>query len=219
MPVTRTGAAQPTFSNMAVENPEGLVLEDYLDLIWKDISGKWTKFAIRHATPLLRESTVTVKTILRRDGNDEEEDYEHTKPVIKSINQPTDWVLPRGRIIFEPDFDGFRHIYHPKRYMPSEISIIVASHARRYRWCLGPDTTLQPYDVVGNHTNGLFTVNNTTTFGEDNRFTIFNYVHEDDTAREHPVKIFYKVDGDWMKLHCVSIPLKLLALLINNYPQ
>jgi len=215
MPVTITGTAQPSrVINMALQNVDELDLEHYLEIIILGGSDGLTNIAIRNALVLLRDSTITVKTI-RRAGRDVEADYVHTEPVIKRISDRSEWVTPRGRIIFEPGLEGVRHSYHARQYKPIEVTIMVGG--KQFKWTLVPETNPRPYDVMGNDTSGFIPATNTTTFGAGNRFTIFHYIHDEDTKREYPARIFYKIDDDWMRLHCVSIPLKLLALLINDY--
>ena len=193
---------------------DGLALEDLLELIRVDVTENVSNFARRNAVPLLRDSSVTVKTAAGAD----EEDYEHTYSVISRIPNPANWVMPRDRMIFEPhNIGALRHNYHPNQYRPLEMILTIDGRARRYKWQLDLEKDPARYDAVRNDTSDFIYVSNKTTWGAGDRFTIFHYVHEDDLARHHPARIFYKVEGDWMHLHCVSIPLKLLSMLINNY--
>ena len=216
MPVTITGTRRPVLGGDVVES-DGLSFEDHLTLMRAGVSEKWTNYAVRRALPILRESTITVKTI-ERTGRDEEIDYVHTKPVIKNNPNPTQWVTPRGRLIFEPNFEGLRHGYHSRQYKPAELTITFEGRMRPYTWTLTPETDSAPYEFVGNHFSSLIPPTmNTMTFGPRDRFTIFNYVHEDDPNRQYSARIFYKIDENWMRLHCVSIPLKLFPLLVSDY--
>lgn len=195
---------------------QSLGLKDYLDLISGTVSDKLKNFAIAHALPRLRDSVVTVKTIHRKAAS-EEEDYEHTYPVIRRIREPKIWTLPRGRIIFEPELEGtLRYGYHRNQFKPAEIALTIDGRARRYKWTLVPEMQPRVYEIAHRDNSDFVPVTNTTRFGPTDRFTIFHYVHEDDSTQSHPAKIFYKQDGDRMTLHCVSIPLNLISLLIDS---
>jgi hypothetical protein len=195
-----------------LENTD-FTLEDYLSIISSQISGNWSNVARSIALPILAESQIQVDTSYFDDGRETTE-YEHLYPVIRRI--PVERrVLPDDRLVFEPDFDGaLRYSYHRNQYRPREI--IMRMPGRTLRWSLQPDIAPPRYEVVRNEHGSYIPATNITQLGPGDRFTIFNYHLEQDFRREFPVKVFYKTNGDMKKLHCMSIPLRLLGWVLKK---
>ena len=193
-----------------------LCLKDFLDLYSANITPRLTGFAQQRALSMLRESSVTINTVHKVSGTEEVE-YEHTYPVIRRIADPDKWVLPRGRIIYEPDFGkpSVRYTYRANQFKPLELKLAIDT---RYHWrtTLNADRDVSRYEVCRNDTSDYIPVLNTNPSGPGDRFIIFNYFHVVDYRREQPVKIFYKYEGDYTRFHCVSIPLKLLSSLVGT---
>ena len=217
MPVVPPGDVPPVSTmRSTIENSTDirvLALKDYLDLYSANVNPRLTKHAERKILKTLRGSSVTVNT-LRKVAWREETEYEHTYPVISRIDDPELWVAPRGRIIYEPKFDDpLRHKYYANQFKPDELMLTLHN---RHPWTLKPDMEVSRYEVARNGTSDYIPVTNTTYYGPGDRFTIFHYFHDEDVRREYAAKIFYKKDGDGMRFHCVSIPIKLLSVLVKD---
>jgi len=190
-----------------------LSLKDYLHLYHAKVTPALTEFARQQLLDKLYESTVTNST-LRKNGSSEEIDYEHAYTVIRGIADRGKWVAPRDRLIYEPDFEhSLRHTYYAKQFKPVQLTLTIR---KRHHMTLKADREVSRYEVCRNDTSDFIPVTNTTFFGPGDRFSIFHYFHADDVRREHPAKIFYKNEGEYLHFHCVSIPLKLFSLLIED---
>jgi hypothetical protein len=191
-----------------------LYLKDWLDLYSANVSPRLTKIAERKILSILRESSATVNT-LHKIVRAEEVDWEHAYPVVKRITDPDKWVAPRERIIYEPlnADDSSRPTYHAHQFKPVELKLTIE---KRHRWKLKADREVSRYEVGRNDTCDYIPVTETTCFGPGDQFTIFHYFHPDDVRREHPARIFYKTNGDYLRFHCISIPLKLISVLVEK---
>jgi len=50
----------------------------------------------------------------------------------------------------------------------------------------------------------------------DDRFIVFQYWHDEDVKRRYPIKVFYKTADEKILLHCVSIHIKLLTMVLDK---
>src|SRR5277367_13993 len=220
MPVVTNGLVLPVripqVSVIESTADRALRLKDYLDLYSAKVNTTLTKYAERKIFLRLLESSVTINIVLN-DAGSEEIEYEHTYPVISRVADPDKWVAPRGRIIYEPNFDkSHRHTYHANKCKPVELTLTIKN---RHRWTLKADMEVSRYEVSRNEICGYIPVLNTTHFGPGDRFTIFHYFHHADVTREYPARIFFRTEDDCMRFHCVSIPLKLLAVLVEKVEE
>jgi len=208
---------QPESEKLAVgDSSRFLEIKDYLDIYSANVNPRMTQLAKGHILSMLRENSVVTVNTISKVSVPEEVDYEHTYPVIRRIADPRDWVAPRDRIIFEPALDkpSLRYTYHPNQFKPLDVTITIEAR-QRWRWTLKADREVSRYEVCRNDNSDFIPVLDTTRFGPGDRFIIFHYFH-DDVRREHPARIFYKYEGDYIRFHCVSIPLKLLSSLVGT---
>lgn len=217
MPVVPKGSLPPIPAlTMVVETSEDtrvLSLKDFLDLYHAKTTRRLTEYARQQILEMLHGSSVTNSTVHKVDGS-EEVDYEHAYPVIRGIADRNRWVAPRDRLIYEPELEKVvRHAYHTNQFKPVELGLTIK---KRHRMTLKADREVSRYEVGGNDNSDYIPLTNTSFFGPGDRFTIFHYFHHNDVRREHPAKIFYKNEGDHLQFHCVSIPLKLFTVLIED---
>jgi len=141
------------------------------------------------------------------DHGEIREEYEHLDPVIGK--KPNRRILPKNCIVFEPNYEGHRYRYHPHQYTPSRITIHWPGLATPYRWTL-PQHTDSPsrYQPFGGRA--------TMKSHQKNPFTIYDCPHPF-LGENFPLRVFYKTDcDDRVRVHAVSIPLKLLEVIIRR---
>ena len=175
-----------------------LGIQEFGSIEQADISPEWSAFA-REATLRMFENTILALRTAYHVDNEEEREFENLYPVFKNLNLE-DRVLPDNRVVFQPkSYEGHRYSYSRTHYHPVVISMFdLPGRRNRYRWQLGE-----------------YNERNTETFRGD-RYFIFHYYHECDLQKEFNVKVWYKYDGSRMRLHCVSIPLQLLLMIVKE---
>jgi hypothetical protein len=190
-----------------------ITLEDHLSVVSGIVPPSYFKVGKHLALRFLARASLQVNTICSDDLNGNP-DYEHLYTVIRRIH-PKEWFLPHDCIIFEPNdcSDSKRYRYHPNQFKP--VDVIMRLDAKEYRWSLTPDQTTPSYEAAGNDHSGYIPLtNNVQHVGPDERYTVFQYYHQLDIRQEFMTKVFYKKNDDYLRLHAVLIPMKLLALIL-----
>jgi hypothetical protein len=136
-------------------------------------------------------------------------------PVIKDRDK-LKRVLPDDRVVYEPDYDNFRHSYLPGKYAPDEIEFHLPidlhrpsrSRSTPYRWPLGEKQARRPdetHDTVYREEPNAPSSNMSIVQGVFYKFR--NEMSSED-QQDFPVYVFYKREGEGeaVKLHAVSIP-------------
>lgn len=191
-------------------------LEDHLSLLSGIVPPSYSAVGKHLALRILARASLQVNTICSDDLNGTP-DYEHTYAVIRRI-LPKDWFLPHDCLIFEPQNspDAKRYRYHPNQFKPVDVIMRLETRAKEYRWSLTPDQTTPSYEAAGNdHSSYIPVTNNVMHVGPDERYTVFQYYHHLDVRREYMTKVFYKKVDGYLRLHAVSIPMKLLGLILR----
>ena len=191
-------------------------LEDHLSLLSGIVPPSYSAVGKHLALRILARASLQVNTICSDDPYGTP-DYEHLYAVIRRIH-PKDWFLPHDCLIFEPQdsTDSKRYHYHPNQFKPVDVIMRLETRAQEHRWSLTPDQTTPSYEAAGNdHSSYIPLTNNVKHVGPDERYTVFQYYHQLDVRREYMTKVFYKKVDDYLRLHAVSIPLKLLALVLR----
>ena len=185
-----------------------LHLYDVVALMFADVLPNFTTAATELALPVIVDFDLQVDTVYDLDGNDDD-DYEHTQPVIRNIGHPTARNLPRECVIFEPKLGKVRPWYRRGQFKPAFVKL---------RWRpITFDWTLRPgySGPAGDHMEVPLT--NICKIGIHDRFIVFQYWHDEDVQRLHPIKFFYsKTTDEKILLHAVSIPIKLLAMVLEK---
>jgi hypothetical protein len=186
-----------------------LYLSDVVSLMFADVLPNFTTAARELALPVIADFDLQVDTVYDDDGGTELNEFEHMTPVIRHIPDPTRGVLPKRCVIFEPELARSKlHRYHRNEFKP--VNVILRWRQFTYNWVLRPD-----YSGPGRQMEAPMT-NLVRVGGEDSPFIVFQYWHEEDVRRESPIKVFYKSVGDTILLHCVSIPISLLTLVLEK---
>jgi hypothetical protein len=195
-------------------NPEsGFTLRDYAVLYLADVSEHWTNHARSHILPYIEKSSITATTLLRPYGDDEEE-WEHLYSALRTM-PPETWTLHKESLLYEPSPNAVRYNYQPDHYKPTTVILTIDN--RTSQWDIPEDSSAQQYEVGGNGSSGFIpTTRNAEKVGPGARFTIFRHFHEIDEDKEFRVEIFYRKQENQLRLHCVAIPLPLLAKLITK---
>jgi hypothetical protein len=182
-----------------------LDVQDAASVIFAKISWHWTNAARGRALPRIAECVLTLATAYPDDGEDMS-DFEHLYPVIQRLPDEKR-VLPKRCIIFEPkDEHSFRpYTYSRNHFSPADVTLRCPD-GKVYRWSLIFDGSTREGNLMDVPRTNIYTL------GPDDRFIVFRYYHEKG-MREFPIKVFYKTSGDQLKLHCVSLPAGLFALL------
>lgn len=175
-----------------------LGIQDFGSIEQAGISLDWSAFAREETLRQFENTTIALRTAFQVD-NEVEEESENLYPVFKKLPLG-DRVLPDNRVVFEPEsFDGHRYCYPRAHYHPVDVFMFdLPCRRRTYHWQLGEENE-----------------RNTQNFRED-RYFIFHYYHECDIWRKFSMKVWYKFDGNKMRLHCVSIPLQLLLMIVKE---
>jgi hypothetical protein len=185
-----------------------LHLYDVVSLMFADVLSNFTAAATELALPVIADFDLQVATVYDLDGEDDD-DYEHTQPVARNVKNPTARNLPRECVIFEPELGKVRHSYRRGRFEPAFVKLRWRQFT--FDWTLKPGYS----GPAGDHME--VPVTNICKIGTDDRFIVFQYWHDEDDKRKHPIKVFYKTTIDEkIQLHCVSIPLKLLAIVLEK---
>jgi hypothetical protein len=187
-----------------------LDVQDAVSVSFADISAAWTYAARRQALPGVAGCNLTLETAYPYDG-EETSDFEHLYPVIQRM-PANEQVLPNRCIIFEPKAEpAFRHYtYSRNHFKPADVTLRCPD-GKVSRWSLIPDATTREGNFMDVPPNNLYKI------GPGDRFLVFCYFHEEDHGmREFPTKVFYKTFQNQIKLHCVSLPTGLFALLREN---
>ena len=186
-----------------------LHLYDVVALIFANVLPNFTACGTQLAMPVIADFDLQVGTVYDLDGNDAN-DYEHTQPVIRNIKNPDQRNLPRECIIFEPELGtAIRHSYRRGQFKP--VVVILRWRHLTFEWELAPDCA---GPAMGDHMD--VPLPNRCNIHTNDRFIVFRYWHDEDTKRTYPIKVFYKTADEKILLHCVSIPIKLLAMVLEK---
>jgi len=192
-----------------VMNNDKIILEDDLVILSGSVPPSYRAIAKDHALHILSRSNLQVNTFCSNDDLDLHPDFEHLYAVIRRL-LPKDWFLPKECLVFElANYgDPERYRYHVKQFKPVDMILRLEGRAKPYEWSLTPD-------IPSTYEDDLAMMNNIKNVGPEDRFTVFQYFHKLDIKREHMTKIFYKKDPEeYLRLHCVAIPLALLTLIL-----
>jgi len=185
-----------------------LHLYDVIALMFANVLPSFTAAGIELSLPVIADFDLQVETVYDVDGEDNDE-YEHLHPVVRNVQNPGPQNLPRGNIILEPQTGKtapIRHSYRPGQFKPAFVRL--RWRTQTYDWTLKPG-----YSGVA----GEVPLTNTYKIVANDRFKVFQYWHEEDVLRVYPIRVFYKTgDDDKILLHCVSIPLKLLSIVLEK---
>ena len=194
-----------------------ITLEDLLALSTGRVTPKFAALGKQLSLRILLNSTVQVNTI-RSDDPDSRPEFQHLSAVIRKL-LPQDWYLPRDLVLFElEDYSkSNRYRYRDNQFKPVNVILRLEGRASPNQWSLTPDVTISSYELAGNDRSSFIPRTSNVTFvGPDDRFTVFQYFHKLDIRREHMTKIYYKKEDEFLRLHCVAIPFKLLALILQD---
>jgi hypothetical protein len=175
---------------------QGLDIQDFGSIERANISPEWFSFAREAALREFIPTYVSLTTSFSLDHGLQEKEHEILDPVPRKFELEYR-VLPDNRVVYQPkSYKGHRYRYPRSCYRPVTVVIYdLPSRRRPYKWQLD-DAQPQSYR-------------------RDN-YAIFEYYHERDVIREYSMKIWYKFDGGKMRLHCVSIPLQLLLVILRE---
>lgn len=200
-------------------NQEGSYSLEQLLEIERSSSERLSAMAQKAVLRIVQHSHIRADTLSIIDG-DPVPESENLYTVIRNRDE-TEWVLPREYIVYEPIYHpekncATRYQYHREHYKPVELAITIPHLGQdiQIRWSFkehGGST----YDGVDQR--GFLPSDNKTDI-RDRRYTLFEcYSHQQDLNGEGPTKVFYKAEDDRMKLHCVSIPFRLLLPLLQMH--
>lgn len=172
-----------------------LDIQDFGSLERANISPDWFSFAREAALREFIPTCVSLTTSFSLDHEPQENEFDILYPVPGKF-ELEHRVLPDHRVVYERESsERGRHRYPRSCYRPIMVEIYdLPSRRRPYKWELD-DAHPQSYR-------------------KDN-YAIFEYYHERDVIKEYSMKIWYKFDGSKMRLHCVSIPLQLLLVILR----
>jgi hypothetical protein len=174
-----------------------LSIQDIGSIERANISLEWSSFAREAALREFIPTRVSLTTSFSLDNEPEEEEFDILYPVPKKF-PVEDRVLPDGgRVVYEfESYEGDCHRYPRDCYRPAKVVIYdLPSRRRLAKWNL--------HDALPQ------------SFRNDN-YTFFDFYHKRDVLKEYSMKVWYKFDGSRMRLHCVSIPLQLLLVIIKE---
>ena len=184
-----------------------LHLQDVMSLMFADVLPRFTRAARDLALPIIADFDLQIETLYDADDN---YDYEHLQPVIRNVTDPDSRHLAKECVIFEPKISK-----HLNPYLRVQSKPIVAKLRWRqltFEWSLTPD-----YSPRDSGDEAQIPHTNLQEVGtKSGRFIIFRYWHAEDIIREYPIKVFYKTYDKRILLHCVSIHVKLLGLVIEK---
>jgi hypothetical protein len=195
---------------------DNLSLKDLLSIERSHTSPALSDSARNAALGMLEKSRIRIVTLCKDDGKESLE-YEHLYPVIRQVPREK-WVTPRGFIVYEPEYTvPPRYKYLPNYYKPVEIVLSVPTstpnRVDEYKWSLIPGSGSSSHD--GHEHCGFLPSDNMTGIC-DNLYTLFQCHYEwHGLKREEPTRVFYKSEGDRVKLHCASIPLRVLGPVLE----
>jgi hypothetical protein len=198
---------------------DNLPIGDLLSVEKANIAPEWTWFAKSERIKLLEKlqySEVFLSTGYHVDRT-REESSECLDPVYSRTSPPEGWVLPTNRlVVFEPNpYDVQRDGYYPHTYEPDELVMHgLPGHPRPYKWPLIPHHQRSPRD--GDHRGRFFLSPTNCKTEREDRFSIFSYYNELDVKMDYETKIWYKLHGNKMQLHCISIRLELLDIMLKE---
>jgi hypothetical protein len=192
---------------------DNLSLKDLLSIERSHISPALSDWARNAALVMLEKSRIRIVTLCKDDGAE----YEHLYPVLRRVPREQ-WVTPGGYIVYEPEYTSSpRHNYYPNYYKPVEIVLSVPTstpnRVDEYKWSLIPGSGSSSHD--GHELCGFLPSDNKTGLC-DNLYTLFQCHYErHELNREGPTKVFYKSEGDRVKLLSASIPLRVLGPVLQ----
>jgi hypothetical protein len=191
-------------------------LKDLLSIERAHISPALSAVARDAALLMLEQSHIRIVTLCMSDGKESHE-YEHLYPVIRRVRHDN-WVFPKGYIVYEPEYKcPPRYEYHPNYYKPVEIVLSVPTstpdRVHEYKWSLNPGLGSSSHD--GHELCGFLPSDNKKDIC-DNRYTLFQcHYQRHELKTEEPTKVFYKSEGERVKLHATSIPLRVLGPVLQ----
>lgn len=189
-----------------------LKVQDFLRLERANIGANWSLCAREATLRKLKVSDILLSTTVYRDHREELTKTERLSPVIRN-RRPGKWVLPDNRIVFEPDYDLPRPRYHRNHYRPTDLEMVgLPGHPEPVKWRLVPHHRLSHRDE--NSRGRVYLPHTNCRRLREDKFSVFDYYHERDLRKEFCTKVWYKFDGDQMQLHCISIPLQLLVVIL-----
>jgi hypothetical protein len=185
-----------------------LHLYDVVSLMFADVLSNFSAAATELALPVIADFDLQVETVYDLDGQ-ADVDYEHTQPVIRKIETPTARNLPRECVIFEPEpeLGKVRPSYRRGQFKPAFVKLRWRPFT--FEWTLKPGY----FGPAGDNMEVPLT---NICKNVHDRFIVFQYWHDEDVRRLYPIKVFYKTADEKILLHCVSIPIKLLAMVLEK---
>jgi len=184
-----------------------LHLYDVVSLMFADISPEFTAATTDLALPVIADFDLQIDTVYDLDGKDDN-DYEHTQPIIRKIEHPIARNLPRECVIFEPELGKARHSSRRGQFKPAFVKLRWRPFT--FEWILEPSYSGPAGDPMEVPLTNLCKIH------IDDRFIVFQYWHDEDVQRLYPIKVFYKTADEKILLHCVTIPVKLLAVVLEK---
>lgn len=183
-------------------------LLDHLALLSSRVSDKYICLAQDRVLRILRNSALQVGTIYPID-RDSSPEYQYLYPAIRRVVEERH--LPHDRIVYEPDHP-WKYNYHDNQYKPLEVNLRLEGSKKPIEWCLTPDPT--PYHESSSVIPKSDDVRQIAHDSE--QYTVFHHFHTLDTHRQYQMKVYCKSVDDGLRLQCVAVPLKLLALIVEN---
>jgi hypothetical protein len=206
---------------LRITHEEGISLEELLSFE-RSSSEKLSTTARTAALRIMKYSHIRVETLSIIDG-DPVSEYEILYPVFRDRDESM-WVLPGDYIVYEPEYYPEkncppRYKYYREQYKPVELAITIPDLGRdiQIKWPLDKEHGGSTYDGIDQR--GFLHSDNKTDI-HDRRYTLFEcYCKRHDLNGEGATKVFYKAEDDMMKLHCASIPFRLLGPALQMHAE